>query len=146
MDSQTIKWLVFNGKAENYPAWSTKFTAYMQTKGLYKELLGKEIIPEEIAPLAEDASNEQKTARDAKVRERNMQIEEIKERNNTVWCHIALALDNNSLLYIRHDCLSSDYLSWGRSESVASITTKIFKRREANRSKSSSSNFPFTVR
>ena len=43
MDSQTIKWLVFNGKAENYPAWSTKFTAYMQTKGLYKALLGKEI-------------------------------------------------------------------------------------------------------
>ena len=108
MDSQTIKWLVFNGKAENYPAWSTKFTAYMQTKGLYKALLGKEIIPEEIAPLAEDATNEQKTAWDAKVRERNKQIEEIQERNNTVWCHIALALDNNSLLYIRHDCLSSD--------------------------------------
>ena len=108
MDSQTIKWLVFNGKAENYPAWSTKFTAYMQMKGLYKALLGKEIIPEEIAPLAEDATNEQKTAWDAKVRERNKQIEEIQERNNTVWCHIALALDNNSLLYIRHDCLSSD--------------------------------------
>ena len=79
MDSQTIKWLVFNGKAENYPAWSTKFTAYMQTKGLCKALLGKEIIPEEIAPLAEDASNEQKTAWDAKVREGNKQIEEIKE-------------------------------------------------------------------
>ena len=28
MDRQTIKWLVFDGKAENYPAWSTKFTAY----------------------------------------------------------------------------------------------------------------------
>ena len=107
MDSQTIKWLVFDGKAENYPAWSTKFTAYMQTKGLYKALLGKEIIPEEIAPLAEDASNEQKTAREAKVRQRNKEIEDINERNNTVWCHIALALDNNSLLYIRHDCLSS---------------------------------------
>ena len=80
----------------------------MQTKGLYKALLGKEIIPEEIAPLGEDASNEQKTAWDAKVRERNKQIEEIKERNNTVWCHIALPLDNNSLLYIRYDCLSSD--------------------------------------
>ena len=77
-------------------------------ESLYKALLGKEIIPEEIAPLAEDASNEQKTAWDAKVRERNKQIEEIKERNNTVWCHIALALDNNSLLYIRHDCLSPD--------------------------------------
>ena len=73
-----------------------------------KALLGKEIIPEEIAPLAEDASNEQKTAWDAKVPVRNKQIEGIKERNNTVWCHISLALDNNSLLYVRHDCLSSD--------------------------------------
>ena len=72
----------------------------MQTKGLYKAFLGKEIIPEEIAPLAKDASNEQKTAWDVKVQERNKQIGDIKERNNTVWCHIALALDNNSLLYI----------------------------------------------
>ena len=108
MDNQTIKWLVFDGKAENYPAWSTKFTAYMQTKGLYKALLGKEIIPDEIAPLAEDASQEQKAEWEAKVQQRNKQIEDIQERNNTVWCHIALALDNNSLLYIRHDCLSAD--------------------------------------
>ena len=56
MDSQTMKWLVFDGKAENYPACSTKFTAYMQTKGLCKALLGKENVPDKIAPLAEDAS------------------------------------------------------------------------------------------
>ena len=98
MDSQTIKWLVFNGKAENYPAWSTKFTAYMQTKGLYKALLGKEVVSEEIAPLAGDASDEQKAEWEAKVQQRNKQIEEIEERNNKVWCHIALALDDNSLL------------------------------------------------
>ena len=79
MDSQTIKWLVFDGKAENYPAWSTKFTAYMQTKGLYKALLGKEIEQEEIAPLAEDASNEQKTEQEAKIQQRNKQIEEIND-------------------------------------------------------------------
>ena len=108
MDSQTIKWLVFDGKAENYPAWSTKFTADMQTKGLYKALLGKEIVPEEIAALAEDASNEQKAEQEAKAQQRNKQIEEINERNNTVWCHIALALAKYCLLYIRHDCLSSD--------------------------------------
>ena len=97
MDSETIKWLVFDGKAENYPAWSTKFTAYLQSKGLCKALLGKEIVPEKIAPLAEDASNEQTAEQEAKVQQRNKQIEEINERNNTVGCHIALALDNNSL-------------------------------------------------
>ncbi len=91
MDSQTIKWLVFDGKAENYPAWSTKFTAYMQTKGLYKALLGKEIVPEEIAPLAEDASNEQKAEWEAKVQVRNKQIEEINERNNTVWRNMSIS-------------------------------------------------------
>ncbi len=84
IDSQTIKWLVFDGKAENYPTWSTKFSAYMQTNGLYKALLGKEIVPEEIAMLAEDASNEQKAEWEAKVQVRNKQIEEINERNNTV--------------------------------------------------------------
>ena len=80
----------------------------MQSKGLYKALLGKEIVPEKIAPLPEDASNEQKAEQEAKVQQRNKQMEEINERNNTVWYDIALAFDNDSLLYIRHDCLSSD--------------------------------------
>ncbi|XP_046841830.1 uncharacterized protein LOC124435942 [Xenia sp. Carnegie-2017] len=108
MDSQTIKWLVSDGTAENYPAWSTKFTAYMQTKGLYKALIGREVIPQEVTPLTVVATSEQRAEWETKVRERNQQIDEIKERNNTVLCHIALALDNNSLLYIRHDCNSPD--------------------------------------
>ena len=95
---------------------------------MYKALLGKEIIPEEITPLADDASN--KTAWDAKVRERNKQIVGIKENNNTVWCDIASALHNNGLLYIRHD-----------SNSVASTTTKIFKRRKTNCGMSSLSEY-----
>ena len=72
----------------------------MQTKGLFKSLLGKEVIPEEIAPSAEDASAEQQAQRQAKVQQRNKEIEDIKERNNNVWCHIALALDKTSLMYI----------------------------------------------
>ena len=55
-----------------------------------RKVLGKEIVPKEIAPLAEDASNEQKAEQEAKVQQRNKWIEEINERNN---CHIALALD-----------------------------------------------------
>ena len=145
MDSQTIKWLVFDGKAENYPVWSTKFSAYMQTKGLYKALLRKESEPEEIAPLAEDASDEQIAAREAQVQQRNKQIEEIKERNNTVWCHIALALDNNSLLYIRHDCLSSD------GDGDGAKAWRLLQQRYSNVekpdcSKSSSSNFSITAK
>ena len=83
----------------------------MQTKGLYKALLGKEIVPEEIAPLAEDASNEQMAERKAKkVQQRNKQIEEINERNNTVWCHIALALDNKSFI---HDMIACHQMVLG---------------------------------
>ena len=64
-----------------------KFTTYMQTKGLYKALLGKEIIPQEIAPLAEDALNEQKTAWEAKVPERNKQK---KLKKETTLCGVIL--------------------------------------------------------
>ena len=108
MDGNTVKWLCFTGTAEDYPAWSTKFTAFMQTKGLYKSLLGKEVILQEIPPQAEDASEQQRAERETKVQQRNKEIEDIKERNNSVWCHLALALDKTSLMYIRHDCLSKD--------------------------------------
>ncbi len=93
MDSHTVKWLCFTGLVEDYPAWSTKFMAFMQTKGLYKSLLGKEVLPPEIDPLGEGASAEAATEREAKVQQRNQQVQEISERNNSVWCHIALALD-----------------------------------------------------
>ena len=108
MDGNTVKGLCFTGTAEDYPAWSTKFTAFMQTKGLYKSLLGKEVIPQEIPPLAEDASEQQRAERETKVQQRNKEIEDIKKQNNSVWCHLVLALDKTSLMYIRHDCLSKD--------------------------------------
>ena len=66
MDGNTVKWLCSTGTAEDYPAWITKFTAFMQTKGPYKSLLGKEVIPQEIPPLAEDASEQQKAERELK--------------------------------------------------------------------------------
>ena len=55
-----------------------------------------------------DASDEVIAQRQAQVQQRNKEIEDINERNNSVWCHIALALDKTSLMYIRHDCLSQD--------------------------------------
>ena len=42
------------------------------------------------------------------MQQRSKQFEDIKERNNSVWCHLALALDKTSLMCIRHDCLSKD--------------------------------------
>ena len=79
MDNQ-IKWLQFNGKLEDFPAWSTRFLAYMQTKGLYKTIQG----------------------------EATGSVEEQNESNNTVWCYLALTLDQTSLLYVRYDCTKDD--------------------------------------
>ena len=100
MDGNRVKWLCFIGTPADYPAWSTKITAFMQTKGPYKSLLGKEVIPQEIPPLAEGASEQHRTEREVKVQQRNKEIEDIKERNNSVWCHLALAPDKTSLMYI----------------------------------------------
>ena len=99
MDSHTVKWLCFTGTAENYPAWSTKFTAFIQTKGLYKSLLGKEVIPTEIAQLNAEATAEQTAEWEAKIQQRNKEIEEINERNNSVWCHCAGARQHKLDVY-----------------------------------------------
>ena len=77
MDGNTVKWLCFSGTAEDYTACSTKFKTFRQTRGFYKSLLGKEIIPQEIAPLGEDASEEQTAQRNAKVPQGNNRIEDI---------------------------------------------------------------------
>ena len=84
MDNQIMKWLCFSGLVEDYPAWSTKFTALMQTKGLYKALLGNEVIPDPSAPIDETATAAQRTEWEAKVKERNEQVQDINERGNTV--------------------------------------------------------------
>ena len=142
MDGNTVKWLCFTGTAEDYPAWSTKFTAFMQTKGLYKSLLGKEVIPQEIPPLAEDASEQQRAERETKVQQRNKEIEDIKERNNSVWCHLVLALDKTSLMYIRHDCLSKD----GTGDGAKGWHLRQQKRRKAYRGQFSETAIAFTAR
>ena len=77
--------------------------AYMQTKGLYKSLLDKEVLMPEVTPLTEAATADERAEWAAQVEQRNQQIKEIDERKNNVWCHIALARDKISLMYIRHD-------------------------------------------
>ena len=92
MDSNTIKWLTFTGTSEDYPAWSTKFTVFMQTKGLYKSLLGREVLPPEIAPL-EEATAAQRNEWQAQVEQRTQKVSEINEKQQRlVLRYIALYL------------------------------------------------------
>ena len=60
MDQQAVKLLTYTGKAQDFPIWSTRFVAMMQTKELYKSLLGTEEQPNEPAPLANGATNDEK--------------------------------------------------------------------------------------
>lgn len=49
----------------------------MQTKGSYKALLGKDVLPEQIALSAEDDADAQKAEWETKVQRRNQQIDKI---------------------------------------------------------------------
>ena len=87
--------------------------AMMLTKGLYKSLHGTEEQPNEPAPLANGASNDekknQKVLKDAYEKE----IADIKEKRNNVWCHLALTLDATTLTLMRHDCAGDDGIGDG---------------------------------
>ena len=80
----------------------------MQTKGLFKSLLGTEEQPNEPAPLAKGTSNDekknQKVLKDAYEKE----VADIKEKQNNVSYHLALTLDATTLMLMRHDCLGDD--------------------------------------
>ena len=111
MDQQTVKLLTYNGKARDFPIWSTRFVAMMQPKGLYRSLLGTEKRPNEPAPLANWASNDErknhKVLKDAYEKE----AADIKEEQ--VWCHLALTLDATTLMLMRHDCVGDDGIGDG---------------------------------
>ena len=86
--------------------------AIMQTKGLYKSLLGTEEQPNEPAPLANGATNDEKNhklPKDAYEKE----VADIKEKRNNVWCHLALTLDATTLMLMRHDCVGDDGIGDG---------------------------------
>ena len=49
---ESFKLEQFSGPADHFPAWSTKFVALMQTKGLFNSVIGHDATPNEVAPLA----------------------------------------------------------------------------------------------
>ena len=108
MDQQTVKLLTYTGKAQDFPIRSTRFVAMMQTKGLYKSLLGTEEQPNEPAPLANGASNDEKMNHKVLKDAYEKEVADIKEKHNNVWCHLALTLEATNLMLMRHDCVGDD--------------------------------------
>ena len=82
--------------------------AMMQTKGLYKSLLGTEEQPNEPAPLANGASSDEKKNKKMLEDAYEQEVVDIREKRNNVWCHLALTLDAANLMLMRHDCLGED--------------------------------------
>ena len=85
----------------------------MQTKGLYKSLLGTEEQPNEPAPLANGASDDEKKNNKLLKDAYEKDVADIKEKRNNVWCHLALTLDAASFMLMRHDCVGDDGIGDG---------------------------------
>ena len=100
-------------KGRGLPIWSTRFVAMMQTKGLYKSLLGSEEQPNEPAPRANGASNDEKKNHKLLKDAYEKEVADIKEKRNNVWCHLALTLDAKTLMLMRHDCVGDDGIGNG---------------------------------
>lgn len=107
MDSSTnnLKWMCFTGQQDDYPIWSTRFRAFAQTKGLLDVLNGTEARPVRPQPLAVDATDGARVAHEANVERYERAVAEVMNSRNTLWCYLAMVLDNTSLMLIKHDCL-----------------------------------------
>ena len=113
MDQQTVKLLTYTGKAQDFTIWSTRFVEMMQTKGLYKSLLGTEEQPNEPAPQANWASNDEKENHNVLKDTFEKEVADIKENRNNVWCNLALTLDAITLMLMRLDCVGDDGIGDG---------------------------------
>ena len=86
----------------------------MQTKGLCKSLLGTEVQPNEPAPLANGASNDEKKNHKVLKDAYEKEVADIKEKRNIVWCHLAPTLDATTLVLMRHDCVGKGLEAFAR--------------------------------
>ena len=77
-------------------------------EGLYKSLLGIEEQPNEPAPLANGASNDEKKNHKLLKDAYEKEVADIKEKRNKVWYHLAPTLDATTLMLMRHDCMGDD--------------------------------------
>ena len=105
--NNSLIWMTFSGLAEVYPTWSTRFSAFAQTKGLFKTLRDTVELRERPALLREDANAAQTREHEAETQARTTAVQEDENRKNQIWCYLAMTLDAGSLMLIWHDCVNS---------------------------------------
>ena len=125
-----LKWMSFSGLAEDYPTWSTRFSAFAQTKGFFETLT--DTVTCRPAPLREDANDEQTREHEAQTQARATAVQEDESRKNQIWCYLAMTLDASSLMLIQQDCVNSKGLGDGQScwRSLATSPATLQKRRD----------------
>ena len=106
--------MTFSGLAEDYPTGSTCFSAVAQTKDLFETLTDTVEQPDRPKPLGKDANDPQTREDDAQTQARALAVQGEESRKNKIWCNLAMALDARSLMFIRHDCVSSKGLGDGQ--------------------------------
>ena len=85
----------------------------MQTKGLYKSIIGIDKQLNEPAPLANGSSNGEKKNHKVLKDAYEEKVADIKEKRSDVWCHLALTLEATNLLPMRNDCMGYDSSGYG---------------------------------
>ena len=120
--------MTFSGLAEDYPTWSTRFSAFAQTKGLYDTLTDKVQIPPRPTPLPDEPSPEQRAEHDRLTAARDTAIRDNEKNKNQIWCYLAMTLDANSLMLVRHDCVNDSGL--GNGQKAWSLLQQRFRSEE----------------
>ena len=70
--------------------------------------MGNDDLPEAEPTLPQSPNADQQAAYHAKMQERAVLIQQRKGNRNTVWSHLALLLNNTTLMYIKNDCVETD--------------------------------------
>ena len=78
-----------------------------KTKGLLDTLTGKSRPLSPSGRLGNQPTDEERAAHDAAYR---TALDDIEKRKNTLWCHVAMVFESNSLILIRHKCV--DQKDW----------------------------------
>ena len=60
-----LKWLCFSGLSGKYPIWSTRFSVFAPTNGLFDTITGDDVPPTPLGRLGNDPSNEERAPYDA---------------------------------------------------------------------------------
>ena len=109
--NNSLKLMAFSGLAEDYPTWSTRFSTFAQTYGLFKTLTDTVELPDRPTPLREDTNNAQMREQ---TQARATTVQEDESRKNQISCYLAVTLDASSFMLICHDCVNNRGLGDGQ--------------------------------